>query len=120
LNAVEAALAQMLGSPGLLGVALVDAVTGLEYGVAGDAGAVGDGEELARIAGLVADVLNRAGAAGELEDIVVTSASRLHITRVVPRQGGDELLLCAAVDRRDTNFALAVRELARRAEEVMA
>jgi len=119
LNAVEAALAQMLGSPGLLGVALVDAVTGLVYGAAGDAGAVGDGDELARIAGLVADTLNRAGAAGQLEDIVVTGAARLHITRVVPRQG-DELLLCAAVDRQDTNFALAVRELARLAEGVMA
>ena len=119
MNAVEAALAQMLGTPGLLGLALVDAVTGLVYGAAGDGAAVGDGEELARIAGVVSDALSRAGASGELEDIVVTGASRLHITRVVPRQG-DELLLCAAVDRQGTNFALAVREIAQRAEEVMA
>ena len=119
MNAVEAALAQMLGSPGLLGVALVDAVTGLVYGAAGEAEAVGEGEELARIVGVVSDTLSRAGASGQLEDIVVTGASRLHITRVVPRQG-DELLLCAAIDRQGTNFALAVRELARQAEDVMA
>jgi hypothetical protein len=119
LNAVDAALARAAASPGLLGLALVDAVTGLVYGTAGDADAVGDGGELARIAGVVSDTLSRAGAAGELEDIVVTGAALLHITRVVPRTG-DDLLLCAAMDRQGTNLALAVRDLARQAEDVLA
>lgn len=49
-TAVEASLARFLDSPGVTGVALVDAVTGLTYGVAGDVTEAGDGQESSEFA----------------------------------------------------------------------
>ncbi len=118
VNAAEAALSGALASPGVVGVRLVDAVTGLHYAAVGDASAVGQGEELAETVGLIADRLNQAGAVGELESVVVTSTRSHHITQVVPR-GQDPLLLCAAADRDRTNLALAMRHMADQAKAVL-
>ncbi|MGA5703990.1 hypothetical protein [Peterkaempfera bronchialis] len=111
MQTLEASLSEILGSPGVIGAALVDAVTGLTYCTVGDRAAVGDGTELAELANLIADSFNEAGVTGELESVVVTSQRRCHITHMVPRQG-DALLLTAAVDRERTNLALALRQLA--------
>jgi hypothetical protein len=108
----------MLGSTGVLGATLIDAVTGLLYAAVGDGAAVGDPGDEARCIESVAETMVRAGASGELEGIVVTSTERLHITQVIPRQG-DDVLLCVAMDRRDTNFALAVRDIAQSAQELL-
>jgi hypothetical protein len=119
LNAAETVLERMLGSPGVLGATLIDAVTGLRYAVVGDGDAVGAPGDEARCVENVAETMVRAGASGDLEGIVVTSTERLHVTQVIPRQG-DDLLLCVAMDRRDTNFALAVRDIAQSARELLA
>jgi hypothetical protein len=68
---------------------------------------------------LIADQLGRAGAEGELESVVVTSAHRHHVIQSIRRQG-DPLLLVASLDRQQTNLALAIRRLADGAEGVLA
>jgi hypothetical protein len=109
----------MLGSPGVIGASLVDAVTGLTYASAGDETATGDGVELCELAALLTDRLHEAGAAGELESVIVTSTHRHHVLQVVPRHG-DAVLLSVALDRERTNLALAVREMAGHARDVLA
>ena len=118
MHTVNGALSEMLGTPGVIGVALVDAVTGLTYGTAGDQAATGDGVELSDLATLITDRLHEAGATGELENVIVTSARRHHVVQVVPRQG-DAVLLAVSLDRDRTNLALAVRQTAEYARDVL-
>lgn len=117
---VDASLARLLESPGVIGVALVDAVTGLIYGVAGDAEATGDGAECAELAALIAERLGQAGAEGELESVITTTARRHQVLLSVARPAGDPLLLAAAMDRERANLALATRSLGDRVAEVLA
>jgi len=119
-TAVDASLARLLDSPGITGVALVDAVTGLTYGVAGDADEAGDGAECAEFMALIAERLGRAGAEGELESVITTSKRRHQVLLSVGRPAGDPLLLTAGMDRERTNLALATRSLGDRAAEVLA
>ncbi|MDW4907594.1 hypothetical protein RB628_20150 [Streptomyces sp. ADMS] len=119
-TAVEASLARFLDSPGVTGVALVDAVTGLTYGVAGDVAEAGDGQESSDFAALVAERLGRAGAEGELESVVTTSVRRHQVLLAVGRPAGDPLLLTAGLDRERANLALAARSLGDLAGEVLA
>lgn len=119
MHPLEASLTGILGSPGVLGAALVDAVTGLSYGAVGECSLVGDSIELADLANLIADRLNAAGAAGELESVVVTSGRHHHITRVLSRQG-DDFLLVTVTDRQRTNLALSVQQTAEYARDVLA
>ena len=119
MRTLDASLSGVLGSPGTLGVLLVDAVSGLTYASAGDADAIGAGGELAELAELVAGQLHEAGAEGELENIVISSRRRHHIVQVVSRQG-DPLLLAAAIDREQTNLALAMRQIASHTRDLLA
>ncbi|MGW0941606.1 hypothetical protein ACWD4O_03510 [Streptomyces sp. NPDC002623] len=118
-TALQASLARLLDSPGVTGVALVDAVTGLTYGEAGDAGAVGDGAADAALAALIAERLGQAGAEGELESVITTSTRRHQVLLAVARPGGDPLLLAAGLDRERANLALAARSLDSLAAEVL-
>ncbi|MFI1353768.1 hypothetical protein ACH4TV_09305 [Streptomyces sp. NPDC020898] len=119
-TAVEASLARFLDSPGVTGVALVDAVTGLTYGVAGDTVEAGDGQESSEFAALVAERLSRAGAEGELESVITTSARRHQVLLSVGRPAGDPLLLTVGLDRDRANLALAARSMSDLVGEVLA
>jgi len=116
---LEASLSAVLDSPGVIGAAVTDAVTGLVYAEAGDCVVLGDLIELADLTNLVAERLCEAGAGGELESVIVTSARHHHITSVVPRRG-DDFLLATVVDRRATNLALAMRASGQRVADVLA
>jgi len=118
--ALQASLDRLLESPGVTGVALVDAVTGLTYGAAGDLAEAGDGPEESRLAALIAERLGAAGAEGELESVITTSTTRLQVLFAVRRTAGDPLLLTAGLDRDRANMALALRSLGDRADEVLA
>lgn len=117
--ALQASLDRFLDSPGVAGVALVDAVTGLTYGAAGDITEAGDGPEVCELAALIAERLGAAGAEGELESVVTTSTRRHHVLFSVVRPGGDPLILTAGLDRDRANMALALRTLGDRAAEVL-
>ncbi|MFD5922936.1 hypothetical protein ACFVYP_40580 [Kitasatospora sp. NPDC058201] len=109
MRALEASLSGVLGVPGAVGVALVDAVTGLGYGSVGDHRLLGSGAELAELTNRIGDRLFAAGATGELESMVVTSTRHHEIVQVVPRQDGP-LLLAIVLDRERMNPALASRQ----------
>ncbi|MEU6853076.1 hypothetical protein ABZ901_24495 [Actinacidiphila alni] len=102
------------------GTALIDAATGLTYAEAGDCAAAGSGHDVWRLLTLIEDGLHRAGAEGELESVTVTARRTYHLVRVLPRQGGDPVLLSAVLDREHTNPALAARQLATAAEGLFA
>ncbi len=120
--ALQVSLDRLLDSPGVTGLALIDAVTGLTYAVAGDAAQVGTGAECSDLATLISDRLGEAGAGagGELESVVVTSRRRQHVLLSVDRTAGDPLLLAAGLDRDLANMALALRSLGDRVREVLA
>jgi hypothetical protein len=119
-TALQGSLDRLLDSPGVIGVALIDAVTGLTYGTAGDAAHAGTGTEVSDLAALISERLGEAGAVGELESVVMTSRRRHQVLLSVPRSAGDPLLLAAGLDRDRANMALALRSLGDRAREVLA
>ncbi|WP_246204220.1 hypothetical protein [Streptomyces tailanensis] len=119
-TALQTSLDRLLESPGVTGVALIDAVTGLTYGVAGDAAQAGTGTEASELAALICERLGAAGAVGELESVVMTSTRRHQVLLSVDRSAGDPLLLAAGLDRDRANITLALRGLGDRAREVLA
>ncbi|MDX2693290.1 hypothetical protein PV416_06105 [Streptomyces ipomoeae] len=119
-TALQASLDRLLDSPGVTGVALIDAVTGLTYGAAGDAAEAGTGTEASELVALISERLGEAGAVGELESVVMTSRRRHQVLLRVDRPAGDPLLLAAGLDRDRANVALALRGLGDRAREVLA
>ncbi|XUL93251.1 hypothetical protein ACQ86D_47185 [Streptomyces galilaeus] len=76
-------------------------------------------QDSCEIAEIARTRLNRAGASGELESVVVTTSTRHLVTLQLARRG-DPLLLCATVDRERTNLTWALRELYRHADELLA
>jgi len=119
-TALQISLDRLLDAPGVTGVALIDAVTGLVYGAAGDVSEAGDGPESSELAALIAERLGAAGAEGELESVVLTSRRRHQMLFSVVRPAGDPLLLAAGLDRERANVALALRGLGDRITEVLA
>ncbi|MEU1271925.1 hypothetical protein [Streptomyces sp. NPDC005799] len=120
VTALQSSLERLLDSPGVTGVALVDAVTGLVYGAAGDVVEAGDGTQSSEFATLIAERLGAAGAEGELESVVLTSRRRHQMLFSVVRPAGDPLLLTAGLDRDRANVALALRGIGDRLAEVLA
>lgn len=106
---LKASLSEALESPGVVGAALVDAVTGLAYAAAG--GYRVNGSEIAELTNLVVDWLYEAGTEGDLESVVMTGGTVHEVVRTVPGRGrSDGLLLFLALDRERTNLALALRQ----------
>ncbi|MFD4606192.1 hypothetical protein ACFWPQ_50360 [Streptomyces sp. NPDC058464] len=113
---LDTALSAVGRTPGVTAAALLDGVTGLRYAEYGDPDPAQDAQEIAHLA---ITHLNRAGFAGELESIVVTTAAHHHVTTRVNRQG-DPLLLFALVDRDRTNITWALRDLAEHTDRLLA
>ncbi|MFD0636013.1 hypothetical protein ACFQ9X_35020 [Catenulispora yoronensis] len=117
---LEISLSAAFESPGVIGAALVDAVTGLAYRSAGDFSTLGEAHEVAELTTLIAGVLHEAGAPGELESVVITSTRRHEIVQTVPgRAPLNSAVLFVALDRERANLALAVREAAALAESIL-
>lgn len=108
VSSVEDSLGHLLQVPGVTGVSLVDAVSGLSYGAAGPQNLSAD--ECGRLAVLIDERLHSAGAEGELETVVVTGARHQLVLRVLPGFG-DPLLLAVALERERANLALVLRHL---------
>lgn len=116
---LKASLSEALESPGVVGAALVDAVTGLTYGVAGDHRV--NGSEIAELTNLIVDWLYEAGTEGDLESVVMTGGTLHEVVRAVPGRGrSDGLLLFLALNRERTNLALAMRQADDLAASVLA
>ena len=117
---LEMSLSAAFESPGVIGAALVDAVTGLVYRASGDFSAVGDGFETAELITLITEGLHEAGARGELESVVVTSTRTHEVVHPVPGPAPlNTAVLVLALDRENSNLALAVREGAGLARSIL-
>jgi hypothetical protein len=110
VSAVEDSLGRLLQVPGVTGVALIDAATGLSYGEAGAQRL--DADDCGRLATLIDERLHLAGAEGDLETVVVTGATHQLILYMLPGHG-EPLLLTVALERERANLALVLRHLSR-------
>ncbi|MEU4173049.1 hypothetical protein AB0F46_40090 [Streptomyces sp. NPDC026665] len=104
----EDLLGHLLQVPGVIGVALVDAVTGLTYSEAGSQRI--DGDDCCQLATAIGDRLHLANAEGELESLVITAARHIIIMRALASRG-TSLLLVAVLERQRTNLALALHQI---------
>jgi len=121
MRSLEMSLSAAFESPGVIGAALVDAVTGLAYRASGDFSAVGEGFEIAELTTLITEGMHEAGAQGELESVVVTSTRTHEVILPVPgRAPLNTAVLAVALDRENSNLALAVREAAELAGSILA
>ncbi|MFJ8438924.1 hypothetical protein [Kitasatospora griseola] len=119
MRALETSLSAVLDSPGVIGAVVADAVSGLGHAAVGEHRLLGTAAELAELVGLVDDGLRAAGAEGEVESLVVSTTRHHQVVQLIARQG-DPLLLAAVLDRTRTNLALAVRQTADQARELLA
>lgn len=101
----------LLDHQGVSAAMLVDGTTGLEYGFSGDRSALPRAAQACDDARTVSDTLEASTGDWELENITVTTTQCHYLTRVVPRQRGDALLLVVALARETTNLALAARQI---------
>ncbi|WP_433893878.1 hypothetical protein [Streptomyces sp. CA-111067] len=129
MSGIDECLVEAMAVPGARGAALVEWVSGLALGQAGDAPG-GDHE------GMAAETAEFARAAAEhpvfaaaeqapdgtptqppVEDVIVVTGAGYHVLRFVPVPYGDGVFLHLWLDRAQANLALAMlrlRELAER------
>jgi hypothetical protein len=93
---------------------LADAATGMILGSVQAA----DDENLTLAAAGAADVVSlltmmatRLAGHGHLEDVIVTLSTHYHLIRVIEPGPGQRFILLVALERRDTNLAMAHREV---------
>ena len=115
-------LRQVMAVDGVRSAALVDIATGMVVRSAGEEGT----EFLASAAGL-ADEVRMARAAlgpgrpgGDLEEISVITARRVHLSKVLGTRLGEGMLLFVDVDRTRVNIALASLQVGQLAPAVLA
>ena len=115
-------LRQVMAVDGVRSAALVDIATGMVVRSAGEEGT----EFLAAAAGL-ADEARMARAAlgpgrpgGDLEEISVITARRVHLSKVLGTRLGEGMLLFVDVDRVRVNIALASLQVGQLAPAVLA
>jgi hypothetical protein len=115
-------LSQVMMIQGARAAALVDIATGMIVASAGQlagdfpaaAASMADEAQSARVlAGPGQD-------GGDLEEVSLIAAGRLHVSRVLGPQAGDGLLLFAALDRARANMALASLRISQVAPQVLA
>ena len=114
---VEIALKDAMAIEGALGVALVDARSGMALGTLGttaglDLGLAAAGStDLVRAQQRLMEVL---GLHGEtLEDILTTLTTQYHLIRPLTGAGGQGLFLCLVLDRSRANLAMARHHMRR-------
>ena len=115
-------LSQVMAVDGVRSAALVDIATGMVVRSAGEEGT----EFLAAATGL-ADEARMARAAlgpgrpgGDLEEISVITARRVHLSKVLGTRLGEGMLLFVDVDRTRVNIALASLQVGQLAPSVLA
>jgi len=115
-------LRQVMAVDGVRSAALVDIATGMVVRSAGE-----EGTEFGAAAAALADEARVARAAlgpgrpgGEVEEISVITASRVHLSKIVGTRLGEGMLLFVEVDRARGNIGLAALHVGRLAPAVLA
>ncbi|MGV9855272.1 hypothetical protein ACWDWU_41945 [Streptomyces sp. NPDC003442] len=120
MSELAMAMRRLLDCQGVSAAMLVDGTTGLEYGFDGDRSALPRAADSCDDARRISDTLEVATGEVELENITVTTTQCHYLTRVVPRERGDSLLLVVALARESTNLALAARQIDDHARQLFA
>ncbi|MER7788164.1 hypothetical protein [Streptomyces sp. NPDC097640] len=120
MSQLAMSMRHLLDHQGVSAAMLVDGTTGLEYGFSGDRSALPRAAQACDDTRTVSDTLEAATGDGELENITVTTTQCHYLTRVVPRERGDALLLVVALARESTNLALATRQIDDHARQLFA
>ncbi|MFI9723322.1 hypothetical protein ACIHFE_27330 [Streptomyces sp. NPDC052396] len=120
---IEECLLDVMALPGARGAAVLDWVSGLALGTAGDApdddreAAAAETAELARLAAEHQAI----GARGEfpVEDVIVTTGTDFHVLRFVETGFDSSVLIHLWLDRTHANLALARLRLGHLAAELV-
>jgi hypothetical protein len=114
LPVMDQVLNRVIDIEGVVAASLIEATSGLVLASA----QIGDVVDPALVAAgaadlvfLLADLTARTGLEDELEDVMITLSGRYHIVRIMPGQLSEPLAMVATFDRRQTNLAMARREL---------
>lgn len=102
-------LRQVMAVDGVRAAALIDIATGMVVGSEGE-----EGTDLSAVAATLADEVRLARSAlgpgrpgGDLEDISLVTAGRVHMTKILGARLGEGIFLFVDVDRTRVNMALA-------------
>jgi hypothetical protein len=124
VSALNESLAQVLDIVGVEAAALIDLGSGMVVAPADGVGASLPGAGLSAAAASMAYEARSAIQAhrrGEdLEEIALTTASRLHLTKVLEYRRGEGLLLYLDVDLAQTNVTLATWQICQLAPGLLA
>jgi len=119
---LDKSLQDVLAVDGVRVAALVDIATGMVVGSAGD-----EGPDLPAAAASVADEARAARTmlgpdcpGGDLDEITLVTASRIHLARVLSARPGEGMVLFVDLDRTRVNVALASLRVGQAALAVLA
>ena len=110
---VDESLSEAMTIKGALGAALVDYTSGMTLGTAGgnginlDVAAAGNTE----VVRAKQSVMKELGIKGGIEDILITLDKQLHLIRMMDNDRGDGLFLYLALNKDQSNLAMARHQL---------
>lgn len=112
---VDESLKDAMSIKGAIGAALVDYTSGMTLGTAGggslinlDVAAAGNTEVVrAKMA-----TMKQLDIGGSIEDILITLDEQLHLIRLIDTKRGDGLFLYVALNKEQSNLAMARHQLA--------
>lgn len=112
---VDESLTDAMSIKGAIGAALVDYTSGMTLGTAGggslinlDVAAAGNTEVVrAKMA-----TMKQLDIKGGIEDILITLDEQLHLIRLIDTKRGDGLFLYVALNKEQSNLAMARHQLA--------
>ncbi|MEE1783275.1 hypothetical protein PUR71_10165 [Streptomyces sp. SP17BM10] len=120
---IEGALRDAMGIDGAVGVALVDATSGMALGTLGEASgldlqvAAAGATDVVRAQQRAADALGLLGE--KLEDSLTTLTRQYHLVRPLTSPGGKGLFLYLVLERTRANLAMARHQVRRIDEELV-
>jgi hypothetical protein len=122
VSGLKESLGRVLAVEGVRTVALIDIATGMVVRSVGarDARFAVTAAGIANEARLVRATLGSRQPGDEVEEISLTAADSLHLSKILDNQLGDGLLLFVDLDRARSNVALASRLVGEAASVVLA
>ena len=122
MSNLDESLREILAVDGARVAALVDIATGMVVSSVGD-----EGPDFAAAAASVADearaartMLGPSCPGGDLDEIILITADRIHLARVLSARPGDGMVLFVDLDRSRINVALASLRVGQAAQAVLA
>lgn len=122
MSGLKESLRQILAVEGVRAAAVIDIATGMIVRSAGteDPGFAAAAADIAGEAKAARAALGPAPSGGDLDEITLVTASRLHLSKVLDSRLGEGLLLFVDLDRARVNPALASLRVGQVAPAVLA